>query len=512
MRITAMGNWRPQPGTAVRFDPTEACREAAATAVAHAAPVTFLAQNHVRGAQVARAAGRTHRGYLGSGTEIDGDLDTAALGRALTLFVRRHEVLRTWFECRDGEVTAHLVDSSDMEFEGHVDRRLATVDDVHPYLIDRFDRETPSDTFPGFAFGAISRPGGFAIFLACDHALSDGASQALALDEIAQIYTELVRADEPDDAVAAEAIQTEAIQTGAMQTEAAAPAGGYFAYAAAEEQATAAHLAGTPQTRAWQDIFRRHDLQMPRFPLDLGLGPGETAQVTGVEVSLLDRAGIVAFDAACRAAGGRFIDGVYAAIAIADRELAGAEDYYGMTVFNTRVALDGYATSQGWFCSFAPVEFSMTGASTFAELIPAAHAARRRARDLAAVPVAAALAAIAAAGATPDAIVTAPNLLSYIDFRWFPGTSRDAFRRGALFTGEGRTANASAWINRDHDELYLGSQIPGTPFAESVARPYYHHLRDIVTDIAAAGDRQIHGPAVAAGPSDPGAAALRRGA
>lgn len=498
MRITAMGNWRPQPGTAVRFDPTEACREAAAATPAHTAPVTFLAQNHVRGAAVARAAGRTHRGYLGSGTEIDGDLDTAALGTALTLFVRRHEVLRTWFECRDGEVTAHVVDPSDIEFEAHVDRELASTEDIHPYLVDRFDRETPSDSFPGFAFGAIRRPGGFAIFLACDHALSDGASQALALDEIAQIYAELIRPNghghpEPDPATPA--------------------AGSYFAYAAAEAEVTAEHLAGSPQTRAWQDIFRRHDLQMPRFPLDLGLGPGETAQVAGVEVSLLDRGGIVAFDTVCRAAGGRFVDGIYAAIAVADRELAGADDYYGMTVFNTRAALDGYATSQGWFCNFAPVEFSLAGASTFSELIPAAHTARRRARDLAAVPVAAALTAIAAAGATPDAIITAPNLLSYIDFRWFPGTSREAFRRGALFTGEGRTANASAWINRDHDELYLGSQIPGTRFAESVARPYYERLRDIMTDIAATGDRRIQAPAAGSGRAAPPTdTALRKGA
>jgi len=166
-----------------------------------------------------------------------------------------------------------------------------------------------------------------------------------------------------------------------------------------------------------------------------------------------------------------------------------------MSVFNTRAALLGFATAQGWFCNFAPVEFPVSGASSFADLIPAANAARRRARDLASVPVAAALAAIAAAGATPDAIITAPNLLSYIDFRWFPGTSRDAFRRGALFTGEGRTANASAWINRDHDELYLGSQIPGTPFAESRVRPYYDHLRDIFADIARSGDRPILAPA-----------------
>ncbi|WP_238423486.1 condensation domain-containing protein [Gordonia sp. 'Campus'] len=481
MRITAMGHWRPQPGTAVRFDPTERCREASRRAPAHPGPVTFLTQNHVRGAAVARAAGRTHRGYLGSGTEIDGDLDLAALGRALATFVRRHEALRTWFSCRDGQVVAHVVDPVEIDFEATVGDDLTRTEDIHPYITDRFDRETSSDAFPGFAFGAISRPGGFAIYLACDHALSDGASQALALDEIAQLYDELVSGNGAGGR-----------EDRDREDEYVPP--GYFDYARIEEAMTSEHLGETPLTRAWQDVFLRHDLQMPRFPLDLGLGPGETAQVTGIELTLLDGPSITAFDAVCRAAGGRFVDGIYAALAIADREMAGTDDYYGMTVFNTRAALDGFATAQGWFCNFAPVEFPITDAATFAELIPAANAARRRARDLATVPVAAALAAIAAAGATPDEIITAPNLLSYIDFRWFPGAARDAFRRGSLFTGEGRTANASAWINRDHDELYLGSQVPDTPLALSRAGAYYDHLREIFADVVRDGDRPIVAP------------------
>ena len=133
-----------------------------------------------------------------------------------------------------------------------------------------------------------------------DEALAAAPEDDPTSTTIAQIYAELIRPNghghpEPDPATPA--------------------AGSYFAYAAAEAEVTAVHLAGSPQTREWQDIFRRHDLQMPRFPLDLGLSPGETAQVAGVEVSLLDRAGIVAFDAVCRAAGGRFVDGIYAAIA-----------------------------------------------------------------------------------------------------------------------------------------------------------------------------------------------------
>lgn len=103
--------------------------------------------------------------------------------------------------------------------------------------------------------------------------------------------------------------------------------------------------------------------------------------------------------------------------------------------------------------------------------------------------------AMVAAGASPEAVVTAPNMLSYIDFRWFPGCGDDAYDRGVIFTGEGRTGNASLWINRDHDSVYLGSQTPDTPFAQYQVRRYFEHLAAVIDRIARTGDRVIDSPA-----------------
>ena len=93
-----------------------------------------------------------------------------------------------------------------------------------------------------------------------------------------------------------------------------------------------------------------------------------------------------------------------------------------------------------------------------------------------------------------DAVVSAPNLLSYIDFRKFPADGTPAYDRGVIFTGEGRTANASTWINRDHDRLYLGSQTPDTRFAQAQVNRYYAHLCAVVAAVAADGDHVITSP------------------
>lgn len=494
MRITAMGSFTPAPGHAVSWQPTTACAAAAGHAPAHNGPLTFLVENHIRGCAAARDAGAPHRAYLGSGTEIDGDLDEDRMTRALNAFVRRHCALRTWFQTDGPRVAARVVDAVDVSFTAHDAGPVATADHFQRHIADRFGTEALSTSFPGFAFGAIRRPGSFTVFFGCDHALSDGASQALALTEIVGIYTALGAA--PASADDTHADHTDATGT-PCTTRSADETAGYLDYARTEATRTGHHLSGSAEMSMWTDIFGRNELALPSFPLDLGLAPGETAPVTPVEITILTGDDVDRFESACRAAGSRFLAGIYAALAITDAELAGRTDYYGMTVFNTRMAAPRFASAQGWFGSFAPVEFPITGARTFTELLCAADAGYRQAKPLAAVPVQAAFAALVAAGAAPSALASTPNLLSYIDFRKFPAAGTDAYERGIIFTGEGRTANASLWINRDHRRLYLGSQTPGTPYAQQQVLRYFTHLCAVMRAVAREGDYTLESPVAA---------------
>jgi hypothetical protein len=95
---------------------------------------------------------------------------------------------------------------------------------------------------------------------------------------------------------------------------------------------------------------------------------------------------------------------------------------------------------------------------------------------VAAVPVHAALGVMLAGGVLDPASLGSPQLISYLDLRRFPGAGRPAYDRGLHFTGEGRTANASLWVNRDHERLYLVMQTPDTPAAQAAADRYIAEL------------------------------------
>ncbi|MFW0786833.1 condensation domain-containing protein [Gordonia sp. CPCC 206044] len=482
MKITALHQWAPPPGVALRWQPTASCRAAAAAAPVTTGPLTFLAENHIRGSHREHSAGAPHRAYLGSATELDGELDVAAMTQALEAFVRRHEILRSWFDFDGDTIRCHVVAPEDVAFEVVGAGQISCAEELNTHLRQRFESETCSDSFPGLAFGVLARPEGFSMFLGCDHALSDGASQALALPELAALY---------------DAARTHA---GSAERDARAGDGapGFFDYAAREKEIAERLDGDAPEVSQWRETFARNDLRMPRFPLDLGLAPGETAPVRPFELELLEGDQVTAFDTACKSAGGNLLSGVFAALALTGFELGCGPEYYGMTVLNTRGADERFSRAQGWFCAFAPIEVSVRGAASFTDVVPGARVAQQRAKSLGTVPVQHALGAMVAAGATADSVVTAPNLVSYIDFRWFPGNGSAAYDRGVIFTGEGRTANASVWINRDHDRLYLGSQTPDTPFAQRQIQRYFEHLRTLITDVASNGDRPAVSPENAA--------------
>lgn len=101
-----------------------------------------------------------------------------------------------------------------------------------------------------------------------------------------------------------------------------------------------------------------------------------------MEFDLLDAAATTRFDAACKAAGGKLISGLYAALAITDHEVAGRADYYGMSVLGSRDR-GNFLLAQGWMCNFAPVAFHTAGSSSFEELVAVAHEGHLRAKRLA---------------------------------------------------------------------------------------------------------------------------------
>jgi len=100
-------------------------------------------------------------------------------------------------------------------------------------------------------------------------------------------------------------------------------------------------------------------------------------------MTLMDERQTDRFEAACVAAGARFIGGMFACISIALHQLTGAETYSGITPKDTRTPAD--LTTQGWFTGHIPVTVPLAG-SCFNAIARTAQTSFDSGADLAQVP------------------------------------------------------------------------------------------------------------------------------
>ncbi|MET0821877.1 MAG: condensation domain-containing protein [Aeromicrobium sp.] len=452
MILDDMSRWQPRPGTVVMIGPSAASQAAAAAAPVDPAPASFLQLDHLRAYAERRRQGAEHRAWTGVATDVDGPLDRDALLRAVTRLVATHEGLRSWFEVSDGEPVRHLVPDVDVELVV-TDQLVLDGDDwqaaLQGHLVEVFDARCRPDSWPGFCLGAVERPDGFGLFWGCDHAFTDGASQIMVASELADLYAaEVVAPGGPEVA--------EGALPGPDQT------GPFGAFATAERAAAATYDATSPEVREWTRLIEGQGGRLPSFPLDLGLAPGQNAPVSISSIDLLDAAGAASLDARCREVGAKLVGAVFAAVAATEHELAGRDSYFGVTVLGARDR-GPFARSHGWFCTFAPVAFDVAQHDGDIDgLLRSAHEALSRGKQIGRMPVHVALAEMIRSGVVRPETLGSPQLLSYLDLRWFPGAGRPAHERGVHFTGAGRTANASMWVNRDPHRVYLAMQHPDT--------------------------------------------------
>jgi hypothetical protein len=474
MILDEMSRWQPQPGTIVMFGPSKDSLAAAAAAPVDSAPASFLQADHLRAFAARRRQGGEHRAWTGVATDVDGPLDREALARAVTRLVVTHEGLRSWFDVSGADPVRHLVSAADVEVVV-TDEVALEGDDWHAalqrHLLSVFDATCRPDTWPAFCLGAVERADGFGLFWGCDHAFTDGASQIMVASELADLYAaEVVAPGGPE------------VVDGALPGP--DQSGPFGAFATAEHAEAATYGAASPEVREWVGLVEGNGGRLPSFPLDLGLAPGQTAPVSISSIDLLDAEGASNLDARCREVGARTVGAVFAAIAATEHELAGRDSYFGVTVLGARER-GPFARSHGWFCTFAPVAFDVARHEGDVDgLLRAAHDAVVRGKQVGRMPVHVALAEMIRSGVVRPEALGSPQLVSYLDLRWFPGAGRPAHERGVHFTGAGRTANASMWVNRDPRRLHLGMQHPDTPQSHESTDLYRRTLSRILQAMA----------------------------
>jgi len=475
MKIDFLHNWAPAAGRVLQIRPTAAALAAAGEAPVSPGIASFLQQDHLDAYRRTVASGGTHRAWTGTASHQSGALDELALAGALRRFVLRHEGLRTWFDLSGEATVRRLVDAEDVVFEAvELDTAPsadAWADEWEQYVVGLADDVCRPDSWPPFLLLAVAREDGWSWLWACDHAFTDGASQLMVPAELANAYAQ---------------------ETGAPALE-LPPAASFVDYAAAERERAGTYGLESPELLGWLDIMKRHDYRLPHFPLDLGLEPGETAPVVLRETDALLGDEVDAFEQLCRASGGRFLSGVFATLARTERRLTGTDRYLAATVVGTRAG--DTLMSHGWFCNFAPVDFAV-GDEPFGVTVAAAEEAYGVTKQLATMPVHVALGALLLSGLATMEQLGSPQLVSYLDLRKFPGAGTEAYDRGQHFTGVGRTANASLWINREPRRLQLGGQTPDTAQAQTAVDTFFATVRSVLEDALA---EASEGGAVGAG-------------
>lgn len=463
-------DWEPAPGRLIGWAAAPESVAAAARAPLHPVPPSHQQEQYLRLARRHSGAEFRYSGLCLVTAEVPaGDLDREAMTRAVNAFLRRHDTFRTWFDVGPGGVVRrHLVPPEDVRF---VPVDHGEIDDAET-LREHVQKTTPGPfDWDCFTFGAIERPDSTTVYLAADHLHTDGFGQYLAGFELALLYLHEVWPE-----------------VDRVWPEAALPPrpASYLDYCAAERAYTAALTPSSPGVRRWLHLLRGNDGRMPSFPLDLGRHTDGYTRSAHRTIDLLGEPAAARFDRSCRALGAEFTGGIFAAAALAERELTGADYYFGLTPISTRVSAAERA-SVGWYVSLVPVAFPIAATADFARMVPLAQRSFDDGLLLAPTSVHRVLEL-----AADDAEIrvrpgwSAP-MISYVDARELTGSEMFDLAECGVYANRAASEEVLMWINRLPSGTTLSVIYPDTPVAHESVDRYLGALRAVFESVAANG-------------------------
>lgn len=347
------------PGAVTSWHPTPASAEKARHAPVSSVPVSYMQAQHLRGYYHQSTSGLDYSRQIIATCEVSGKCDISAMNRALNAYLRRHDTYRSWFSYSgDGDVIRHTIqDPADIEF-APIDHGEMTIEDLHKHMVD-----IPNPLEWGcFTFGIIQSEDRFTFYAAIDHVHGDAALIGTTMLESHGMYAALTENNTP---------------------LALPDAGSFDDFCVQERQYTSTLTVDSPQVSAWIEFAENNNNSLPEFPLPLG-NPLTPTNGGMVSENVMDAEQTERFEAACTAAGARFIGGLFACIAQVEHEFTGAATYYGLTPRDTRRTSDNFMT-QGWFTGLVPITVPIAAAS-FGEAAWAAQSSFDSGLNLAKVP------------------------------------------------------------------------------------------------------------------------------
>lgn len=448
--MVSLGNineWQPPYGPVTMWMAAPSSYDAARAAPRSALPPSYQQAQHLWAAHHGEVLNRQLPRLMIVAWDIPGVCDAPAMTTAINAHVLRHDTYHSWFEFEDGVIVRRAIDDPEaIDFVpmacGHM-----TTEMVRTHVLT----STPGTLEWGcFTFGIVQHADYFNFYASVDHLHIDGLSAGLIFLDIHLTYQELAQ--------------------GVYRHQPAPPpqVSSYRDYVARQRETVASLSLSSPEIKDWIAFARDTDGEWPNFPLPLG-DTWATSKGDLLTVELLDAADTETFDGICAAAGARFMGGVLACTALAERELTGSETYHGFTARDTRLP-GSEAMTVGWFARLIPVTVPTAGGS-FSEAARAAQKSFDAAKVLADVPVERVFEL-----ASPEELgiklpTRPPMMLSFLDFRKIPlaglwtetnwGTYGDNLSHGGI----------NMWINRQAASTTVTISFPDNEIArESVHR------------------------------------------
>ncbi|WP_018599922.1 condensation domain-containing protein [Mycobacterium sp. 155] len=461
--MVALGNisgWQPSDGPVTTWMASHGARAAAHAAKRSTLPPTYQRAQHLRKAYIGKTSGKQLPRLMVVGWDIPGVCDIPAMTAAINAHVRRHDAYHDWFEFDNGAfVRRTIADPRVIDF-APVEFGYMTAEEVRNHALAATPETLQWDCF---TFGIVQHTGYFTFYASIDHLHIDGISAGVIFFDIHLMYHHL-------------------ITTGIEDAQSAlAPVSSYRDFARRQHDLLAGLTMSSPEARDWIEFARDANGAWPSFPLPLGDKPGDNVG-RFVTVDLLDDVATESFDTACCAAGARFVGGVLACAALAERELAGTETYHGFTPYDTRTpSVD--AMTVGWFASLFPVTVPTSDGS-----FPAAARAAQRsfdgAKHLADVPLDRVLELAAAAGSEIEPPVRPSMMVSYIDFRKIPVSSLFDETNFGTYGDNLNNGEINMWINRHTTKTTVTVSYPDNAVARKSVHRYIAMLCQVFAHVA----------------------------
>jgi mycolipenoyl-CoA---2-(long-chain-fatty acyl)-trehalose mycolipenoyltransferase / long-chain-acyl-CoA---trehalose acyltransferase len=458
--IKAIHDWIGTSGSVISWHPSPASQGKVRKAPVSDVPVSYQQAQHIRG----------YRTHLSNGTDmarlnvpawdLPGQCDVRAMTHVINAYVRRHDTYHSWFEVTDADdVVRHTVTNP---------KDIAFVPTRHGEMTATQWRDQVLGTkdplqWDCFAFGIIQRADHFTFYISVDHVHTDAMFMGLVLLEIHMMYAALASGAAPIPLP---------------------PAGSYDDYCVRQHELLSALTLDSPEVREWIQFANDNDGTMPHFPLPLG-DPPWSATGDLITVRLMDKQQSERFEAACNAAGARFLGGVFAAAAMAQHELTGSTDYHVITPTTTRQTPAEFQTT-GWFTGVVPISVAVDPSSFGATARMAQESFDNR-LHMAHVPFDRVL-ELADGGLGLRAPNPGVPMVSYLDAGLpplSPSIIAEWERMNGRVYSDARSAyQIGLWVNRTERETAVTVAFPNNPIARESINRYLSAMMAVYLGVA----------------------------